>query len=206
MSLIVIHHTNPIIPSTWVEFLKDLYPCQSERGPWIAGGAVRRLLMGDDFLGGDLDYFCASETQWNQVVQFFDNHIQCGAKTDCSSFTSFQYDRDDRGEGAAPVTIQIIKTRFEPTLEAHLSKFDFTICQTGWDGEHCYATERALIDLVRRSLSLVGTPEDLRGTWLRILKYAQQGFTPTPDVSTQCLDMVRQSQKGLGDETYPPHT
>lgn len=167
---------------SWQQVIAQLPACDPVKGPWIAGGAVRRFFFNTDPFQKDLDYFCASREQFD---------ILC-ARVECQEATLLKVTKDHATYlvtlPTGSVTIQIVKTRFRPSLEAHLMEFDFTLCQTGWNGRQFVFSVRAYHHLGDRLICLAGPIHSVSGSWLRLLKYAQQGFTIHPSTITSLVE------------------
>lgn len=157
--------------SSWYDLLKHLPLCHPLDGPWIAGGSVRRLLTNYNATRsdeGDVDYFCRDEQQWHTVC---DQLVRMGA-------TRMRFTEDHATYRFQTQVVQVIRTRFCESLKAHMSAFDFTLCQTGWGGTHFLISHRAYQDLQSGTIRLTGTPHYPLGSWTRLPKYVQQGFLP----------------------------
>ena len=151
-------------------------------GPWIAGGAVRRLLS-DLPQDSDFDFFFANQAQ-------FDNFCAAvkaagGWQTSESDFNvSFCLPRsqakpvgDDEFEGGGPeLKVQAIRIAFFETLGAVIDSFDFSICQFGFDGEDLVLGDWALFDMARKRL-VPGKVTFGTSTLRRVIKYTRQGYT-----------------------------
>lgn len=174
----------------WKEVLDRLPACDPVQGPWIAGGSVRRFLLGDNFCAKDIDYFCASKQQFNMVCAKLETSMDAALlqeTVDHRTYTVFLSEDAEDDEG---LTIQVIKKRFCPTLVDHLKQFDFTICQTGWDGKEFCLSIRAYHHLSEMRLSLTGTIQSASASWMRVLKYTQQGFIVTTDTLETLIEHV----------------
>lgn len=166
--------------NVWAEYLRKLPPCHLETGPWICGGAVRRFFQ-DLPLTTDIDYFFQNQTQYYQVRLPYEQQYLMTHNT--MHHSTFRVDG---------VTLQLIQTHFSPGIFDHMDQFDFTICQTGWDGERFWMSQRAYEDIQSWILNPTYFIDTLTGTWTRILKYAHQGYTPSPALIEFCLTYARE--------------
>lgn len=170
----------------WREAVKILPKCHPTQGPWIAGGAIRRLLLDDWTPGaGDIDYFCKDQQQ---------HHLTC-ARLEGLDAPLIQETKDHITYTYDGMKIQVIRSRFCQTLEEHLDNFDFQICQTGWDGERFMVSVQAFKDLLTKELNVTGVFHNPVGSLLRLIKYYRQGFTPTP----QCIHALLEAAKDHAD-------
>lgn len=153
------------------ELLKLLpsLPTPRHDGPWIAGGAIRRTLLGES-LSSDIDYFFRDEAQANA---FHDDML--ARKGWEISRTGQNVTYGLRIENAT-VIVQGIKIGYYATADAVIDSFDFTITQFAYDGDALICGPYSLWDLARKRLALhrltYGT-----STVRRLIKYTRQGFT-----------------------------
>lgn len=200
--------TSPFFPLTtaqmnsyamevWLEVIDQLPKCDPAKGPWIAGGSVRRLLLGQDPFTKDIDYFCVDKQQYNIICSrlcLTDDALLIQETKDHSTYEVLL-------EDDLKVKVQVVKTRFRPTLQAHLEAFDFTMCQTGWDGENFLLSLRGYRALEEKELILTGALHNVMGSWVRLLKYAQQGFTPTVDTMRHLIAAYQEQAEEIDTAT-----
>lgn len=182
----------PLLSTTakqhWGMQIQDLPACHPN-GPWIGGGSVRRFLTHDyrkhhTALQYDIDYFCQSREQETDLLrELFLYSRQLPVKTETAYTFSFESHRPALGS----LDVQVISITRYPTVAHLISQFDFTLCQTVYDGQHLYITRQAYEDISTGTLRLTGTLTRPRSTWMRIIKYAQQGFTPVPGLYDSLL-------------------
>lgn len=159
-------------------------------GPWVAGGAVRRIAERQENLSiSDIDVFFSSEDKYKWTKEM----IESGARgvwrkryTIVKTYDqakSYRFDvrintMDDHLGQVVP--IQLIKKAFYPSVEAMFDDFDFTICMFATDGANMVCDPRAPKDLIDRKLVMHQPPPKPKPA--RLAKYCSQGFTPTPGV------------------------
>ena len=149
---------------------KILHRCKPN-GPWVAGGAARRL------------YFEECLPATSDVDVFFKDQEQ---------FEAFEYwIADDQGgelyhaaKGNDTYTfngllVQLIKSYFS-SVDHVLSSFDFRMCMFGCDGEQITHGHLAVED-VREKVLVVNKIKWPLYTLARISKYRDQGFHTRPD-------------------------
>lgn len=167
----------------WYTLLAPLPPCHPEQGPWICGGAVRRFLQ-DLPLSTDIDYFFRNQTDYYQVRLACESQYQYPMIQNTIHHSTFKIQE---------YTVQLIQTKFHSRIFEHMDAFDFTICQTGWDGERFWMSQNAYHDIQSRTLQPTYSIDTLTGTWTRILKYAQrEGYTPSSSLIEFCLQYARE--------------
>lgn len=153
------------------DFFKILpkLPQPAAVGPWIAGGALRRTLLGEG-LTSDIDFFFRNA---EQAATFHDDMLALKGweirRTGQNVTYGIHVDN-------AKIIVQAITIGYYLTPEAVIDSFDFTITQFAFDGTLLYCGEHSLWDLARKRLALhrltFGT-----STVRRLIKYTRQGFT-----------------------------
>lgn len=145
-------------------------------GPWIAGGAVRRLVMGESLQGGDVDIFFPSYTEFGNAKSLLDKNAKLEIKTN----HALTYLVD---VGGFQIKCQIINRRTYVDIAKLFSDFDFSVCQFATDGECIAYPPESLQDLKERRLrfSENGKGAD-RTSPSRLVKYCMYGFVPEDGV------------------------
>lgn len=173
-------------------------------GPWVAGGAVRRIYENDGIHSSDIDVFFPNQEMQKWAVDLFDGRLSNKAQWSPvyvlerrSAPMSVTFDVIFEG---TKFPIQFISKKYFPSMEAILDDFDFTVCMWGTDGENMFYDERAPIDLASRSLVLHQKPKRPKPN--RLAKYVCQGFVPSPGVlplmmGTHILADWYQPERGL---------
>jgi hypothetical protein len=139
-------------------------------GPWVAGGAIRRTLVGGGVGASDIDVFFSSPEQLAKCRLALEAK---GAKQKRETDHNVEYvlkigDSDQR--------VQFIRVNFYPDAEAVIDSFDFTICQFATDGKEVVCGPYSLWDLARKRL-VVHKITFAVASMRRVLKYSRQGFT-----------------------------
>jgi hypothetical protein len=163
----------------------------AENGPWLAGGAVRRSVLGlsDE---GDFDLFFKNEEQLNAVIDALDI-----ANTDSKMTTISKTEDVDtilwETSGDIPHTykIQLIYKRTYGSLTDLLDSFDFTVCQFAYAGDKIYAGQYSLWDLGRKRLAVHRITFPVSSV-RRMIKYGNQGFYVCNGAITAILNTVVQ--------------
>lgn len=139
-------------------------------GAWMAGGAIRRTLIGQP-LDSDFDFFFKSA----EALEEWEKGLPSGL----TLVRETEHHKHWRGTIAGselPVDIQAIRFRFYDTAEAVIDSFDYTITMFVLDDEDLVTTPIALWDLGRRKLAVHKVSYPV-ATMRRLLKYTKQGFT-----------------------------
>lgn len=151
--------------------LLALLPPIAKDGPWIGGGALRRVLIGQG-LESDFDFFFRDA---DQLSAFTEGLERLGLAKVKETPHHVQY----RGYLAAitrQVDIQCIRFMYYADAASVVDSFDFTICQFAFDGETLTTGEFSLWDLGRKRLAVHKITYPV-STLRRVLKYTRQGFT-----------------------------
>lgn len=143
----------------------------SASGPWVAGGAVRRLVM-DIAQDSDYDFFFANAVQRNV---FEAQMIVRGAKKVFQNeFNStFILPAADK---LPELKVQAVFVSYESCPENVIDKFDFSLCKCVFDGTNLFFGTFTLFDLANKRL----VPERITfgvSSIRRMLKYVRQGYT-----------------------------
>jgi len=164
--------------------LEILPPISIKWGPWIAGGAVRRILQQrviDE--EGDVDLFFSDAGEFLK----FDRAL--------SSYELVHSSGKAKTYMVNGLKVQIIKRRFYDDLKTLFADFDFSVCQVATDGKKIAYADEALQDIKDNRLRFANvgriSPLTVVG---RMVKYVGHGFTPDPGlfriIVESGLDMV----------------
>lgn len=146
-------------------------PPMSSQGPWIAGGALRRTLLGKE-PASDFDFFFRDADQ----LQAFEDRLVASGLAKIRETEHHKHYRGTLGEDPQPRDIQLIRFAFYADAAAVIDSFDFTICQFAYDGATLTAGDFSLWDLGRKRLAVHKITYPV-SSMRRMLKYGQQGFT-----------------------------
>jgi hypothetical protein len=138
-------------------------------GSWLAGGAIRRTLMGMP-LDSDYDFFFQNEFAFDS---FDEQTIGLGFKKTKETEHHNQYEGKFEGQD---FVVQAIKFQFYSDAAEVLDSFDYTITQFLLSGSTLLTTPESLWDLARKRLALHKVTYPV-ATLRRMLKYSNQGFT-----------------------------
>lgn len=165
----------------------------SPTGPWLAGGAVRRSLMGER-LDSDFDVFFSCQ---EQMVSFGGRMEELGAKV---LFSNDKQKTFLLPVGDQEVKLQLVYIAYYAGPEALLDSFDFTITQFATDGENLYCGDYSLWDLGRKKLALHKLTYGV-ATVRRLIKYARQGYTACSGVMADILERCVKEPEVIHRET-----
>lgn len=155
-------------------------------GPWIAGGAVRRMIDGDALSKADIDIFFGHD--FNHVHLFKNRLEDIGTEVFKSQYaTTYEVPIGDN-----VYRIQLIMRKGYHNVMHLFRDFDFTVCQMVYDGNNITASIQGLADLAAKRLTTCEHGKTNRRNLLsRTFKYIRYGFMPGPGflekVTRTCL-------------------
>lgn len=144
------------------------YLSSRKNDTWICGGALRSIFLGEK--PRDYDVFFKNEDAYYAIKSYllYSNHIQIDEKTNSSiiHFNDF--------------TIELIHSKYWDTLEDCLSSFDITLCMAGTDGIEYVKHYSFESDNENKRIVIYNSTYP-NSTLFRIAKYANKGYTITPN-------------------------
>ncbi|WP_430256496.1 hypothetical protein [Neorhizobium sp. DAR64872/K0K18] len=160
-------------------------------GAWLAGGAIRRTLIGQA-LDSDFDFFFKSAEDMAAW--------EAGLPSGLNLIRETEHHKHWRGTIAGselPVDIQAIRFRFYETAEQVIDSFDYTVTMFVLDNDDLVTTPYALWDLGRRKLAVHKITYPV-ATMRRLLKYTKQGFTACAGCLQSILKETAASPEAMG--------
>ncbi len=161
------------------------------RKGWIAGGAIRRTLLGQP-LDSDFDFFFRNEVQLEDFERDLPSNFTLVRET--------KHHKHWRGtvEGSdLPIDVQAIKFAFYDSPESVIGSFDYTITMFALEGTALVTTPEALWDLGRKRLAINKVTYPV-ATMRRMLKYGKQGFTACAGCMATLFRETARSPEALG--------
>jgi hypothetical protein len=159
----------------------------SPSGPFLAGGACRKLIAGQPF-DSDWDFFFTNEEQLKDFQSKLQNVIEIKeGKTNNVVYVK----KDD----TTNYKFQLIKIYY-PNISSLLDSFDFTLCQVGFDGENFYLADFAMKDILENKLvtNKITFPE---ASMRRTFKYTKQGYYMCAGSIAEFLKQIQTLQLGV---------
>ena len=169
---------------TFLDLINDYLPPCSRQGPWIIGGTIRRI-CNKEAPTTDIDIMFKNKDEYDDYCVWLREH---GAEiiNENTRNSTYKY-------GAWK--IQPICAEFSNTLNQTLSKFDFTICQFGFDGTNLMWGDHSMEHLNEKKLVFTRTNDHV-STMRRAFKYANQGFFMDHESIGKFLkDAIKQNEK-----------
>ncbi len=151
----------------WI--LEQLPPLDLKAGPWVAGGAARRLLEGQPLEGGDVDIFFSCRKSFKIFCQHLESY-QLVISTERAKTFMVQ-----------GIKVQAICRQTYITVEDLFKDFDFSVCQIATDGKKIAISNQGHRDMKERVLRFAPGGKVARQTVIkRMTKYLAYGFIPEP--------------------------
>lgn len=164
-------------------------------GPWVAGGLIPRLVHDDPFwtyeknannlyerqaLAGDIDYFFASQEQFEATVKHIQENLNLEPVSDTHNAITFNY---YNVVTRRCYSIQLIRKRFFTDVRHIFRYFDFTVTQGATDFETVVMTESALPDIDNKTLRIAKDGNVNKVNYFkRVFKYCRNGYDPEPGI------------------------
>jgi hypothetical protein len=154
------------------------FPFIEGEGPWIAGGLIRRIVMGETLGGTDVDIFFASTEQFEECGAVGPDAVQVGGEI---------------------LPVSYVMTRYYKTAEDVLDDFIFTACQFAMDGQKLVMGRQS----IQHNHEKILVPVSPKGGFLKIVnKYVDNyGFSLSPEMQAR-LDNLDQSALSPSDREY----
>jgi len=163
----------------------SLLPTLTPRGPWLAGGSVRKYMSGMQNKA-DYDIFFRDQAQCDT---FCVDLLNLGA-------TELGKNIFNRMFNLHGFAIQAIHHEFRNTLIQTMDRFDMTICQYGFDGTNLVWSNEAKQDVDNGTLHFLKT-EDPVYNLNRAFKYATEGFKPADGEVKKVLERVAKGKASV---------
>lgn len=145
----------------------------AKHGPWIAGGAALRWYQGLPVGENDIDIFCSSAEQVQQVIDNIKSYGRFSTKFESENAITLSYHGKD---GLKYWTLQIIKRRYFKDLQDVLDSFDITVCQIATGGQEWVMGKHTARDIREMNLrmNIPLQPDAAK----RMAKYWTYGYRP----------------------------
>lgn len=165
----------------------------------IAGGSVRKALVGEPLGTSDYDVFFKNKSDYTKALEhMLANNIHVSRHPNCASFTITKH--NDFVKVPDNLYIQLIDKEWHSGLEGLLASFDFTVCQFAYKNRQISYPIKALEDHHLNVLEL--TSEYATGkravSDVRTCKYMAMGYSPSQEIFERVLIGDRDSLK-VGD-------
>jgi hypothetical protein len=169
-------HEYPTIHRMDLEPVNIIKP--DKKGPWIAGGAGLRWYQGLPVQNSDIDVFCNSAEQAQQIIEHVKSWGRYSNKFTSDNATTLDYYAKDNSQSRRDWTIQIITKRYYNNMQEIIDGFDLSVCQVATDGTSWLLGPQTARDIRERNLRMEMPlmPDALK----RLVKYWTYGYRPVP--------------------------
>jgi hypothetical protein len=142
-------------------------------GPWLAGGAARRILSGEDISKGDMDFFFSN---YSQFTEFCFQLVGLGAEQVSKTSQAITY---KVAIDSVIYKVQAINRKYYGSLVQLFEDFDFTVCQIATDGQFYWSGPETMNHITNKVLAIspTGTTNQTNAI-RRTIKYTGYGFIP----------------------------
>lgn len=156
---------------SWI--IKEFEP-DMEKGPWIAGGAVRQWFLGESFGSHDVDIFVKNKKQLDHLKECF------GVldKIETKNAITFKING---------VSIQVITKIMFGSAQEVIDSFDLTCCQLVTDGYGVIVGDTTINDITTKTLNSTDMLDSF--ALARITKYVSYGYTPSNELIKKLRNM-----------------
>lgn len=179
----------PIDNKELVELLDVIPPVSLTNGPWIAGGAVRKIYQNKPWKTGDIDIFFKNNAQ----RQEWTTNLADAARTKMFSYSlKHQSSNADTWEISFEdknLTLQFIKKYYCQSLTELWNNFDFTVCQFAADSANIIASDAAINDTNNNQLVIANKNNSCIP--LRTLKYLSHGFVISDELLLLAAEKIK---------------
>ena len=180
------------------QVLRTLPTLEWRRGPWLAGGAIRRMFDGTPG-ESDFDLFFSDEAQLQACLESLLQRpgVKLLYQNDLN-VTLQVTPEPEFGTTMPSFKLQLIKFYFEGP-EYVIDWFDYTNCQFISDGETLMVGEYTLYDIGRKQLRLHNL-HHAASTVRRMLKYARQDYTVCDGTINELLKRVAEQPALINEQ------
>lgn len=153
-------------------------------GPWIAGGAVLRWYENTPIGASDIDVFCKSKTQSNDLIKTLNQFKSCSIVF--TSDNAVTYHMHDDADPYQIWRIQIITKDYFSNPQDIINRFDISVCKLVTDGETTILGENTAADIRTKTLRM---SYPLRNdSPKRFIKYLAYGYRPVQGLYEHILN------------------
>ena len=185
-------YTRHFLNSQFGRQLAEYLKLDIERGPWLAGGAVRKSYLNIDIGESDWDIWFNSPEQF-ALAEMKLKELGANQVYTSDNAISFKFQDNPHLHN-----IQIIRRRFFDNPEQIINGFDFTVCQLITDGNRVILGPNTVRDLKSRTLRLAQL-EVPKYIIPRLVKYIVYGYQP-------CAQLLEQIENNINEIDWSKNT
>lgn len=177
-SLSVPKDNKPKLEATLSNIVQTVYQKSTEKsGPWIVGGMGRQMLLGETNFN-DIDVWFRDKQQYDETLIRLSDAFGYKMYEKFASENAMTYKIDD-------FTVQLIRRKWYPSLDAVFADFDFTCCQVAVD-DNLTAYGPGVEDAKNYVLKV--NKLDEKAFLARYAKYIGYGYVMDPDDFMQIIE------------------
>lgn len=171
---------------------------QVKEGPWLAGGAVTRLLSGEGFCSGvDFDVFFRNKEDYDILKQRLNAETMKSKKfpnseSMCSKKVSI---------ANKEIIVQLVGFNSYNSIGDLLSSFDINVCRAAIC-EGCLFSEPGTIESISTKEGRVLKVTNYKSTMRRVIKYSNRGFIFTTNISELFAPFIGDEKKEYDDYVF----
>jgi hypothetical protein len=165
-------------------------------GPWVAGEAICRTIVGQDLHQGNIDFFFRTMEQYEFMLHRL-NHLPKVKIIEEAKKKNPKYgvhealveiDIGHNLRATEVINLQLIYFKYHINLDVLLNTFDFTACQFGFDGTSIIHGKESLKDLKSREIRINNiTHAEFSMRHLR--RYLSNGYTISKEQMMRFLEL-----------------
>lgn len=186
----------PLPDHPTIQFIKETLPfLNMSKGPWVAGGCLRKVMDGSPQNHSDIDVFFPNNRMLLWAVILFDANLKASELFDVDeeypSKKRIIWKKERKGSSInyrvncidQTWDIQFVTVSYHKSVDNLLASFDFRACMWATDGKSMVHEELADHDVKHKLINVMSPPKSPKPH--RLAKYILDGYTPTP--STMAL-------------------
>ena len=173
-----VEKNKPKLEVTLSNIVQTIYQKSTEKsGPWIVGGMGRQMVLGESNFN-DIDIWFRDKQQYDETLTRLSDTFGYKMYEKFSSDNAMTYKIDD-------FTVQLIRRKWYPSLDAVFADFDFTCCQVAVD-DNLTAYGPGVEDAKNYVLKVNRLDE--KAFLARYAKYVGYGYVMNPDDFMQIIE------------------
>ena len=177
-------------------------------GPWLAGGAARRLYHNNPVMDADWDIFFSSRLQYSKALHranMYGLEVEGNYKRSMVDGDTLVFPQVDSKYATTMILeghkIQFIHKKFYDNADELLDDFDFSVCKYATDGRDFVKGYHTLAD--EREKILRYEKKHIQQTLIsRIIKYRVYGYRVSKELATLMHDNLPLIDFSLSMDVY----
>lgn len=138
------------------------------KGPFVSGGCLRRAILEQNLLDGDIDVVFKDKDQFEKTLKIVSNSDKFFFKKESPTNKTFIHKKSQ-------AELQLVNYKYFDKAHEVIDDMDYRMCQFAFDGRTITYNPYSLYDIAKGNLVVHNVTFGLN-TVKRILKYNKQGF------------------------------